>query len=119
LPASQAELLDGVHLPDLVRLLRRRCRRGGLASGRGGGLAEPLHPALQGPGAGRRQVGMQVPQLEQQVRGTPGGMLLMQEQGLLDGLGRRGRRRCRVSRWEGGATLLPESVAQVANRSRR
>ena len=63
---------------------------------------------------------MQVPQLKQQVRGTPGGMLLMQEQGLLDGLGRRWRRRrCCVSRLEGGATLLPESVAQVANRSRR
>jgi hypothetical protein len=47
-------LLDGIHLPDGVRLSGARRVGRGLAAGGGGRLALALEPALQGAGAGQR-----------------------------------------------------------------
>lgn len=114
----QPELFDGIHLPDLMGPLRPWRCGGRLASGRGRRLLRPLHPALQGPRAGKsREFGMQMAQLNKQVGSAPGGVLLVQEQGLLHSRRRRGRAGLPVSGFQGIVAVLAEPAAELANRA--
>jgi hypothetical protein len=119
LAAAQAELFDGVHLPDRMGLLRGWRCRGGPASGRGRRLLGPLHPALQRPRAGKPgKLGMKATQLNEQVGCTPRGVLLVQEQGLLhhrtwhEGVG------LPVSGFQGLVAVLAELATELTNRAR-
>jgi hypothetical protein len=63
-----------------------RCRGRGPASRRGRGLSGAGHPALQGAWGGQVvEVGLELAKLDEQIGRPPGGVLLVQEQGLLDG----------------------------------
>ena len=80
--AAEAELVDGVHLPDLVRLagpvrvgVRPRPRWGG----RELLLAEP---ARQGALSGHGQAGVGIAEADPDEAGAPAGVLLAQGQGL-------------------------------------
>jgi hypothetical protein len=84
LAVGQTQLLDGVHLPDVVGVHRRVPLLGGLAAGRRRRLAQRLPVALQGAFAGQGQVGMQLGQADADEAGSPGGMGLVEEQGLLE-----------------------------------
>ena len=118
--AVQAELFDGIHLPDFVRPLSPWRRGGGLASGRGRRLSQPLHPALQGPSAGKPgELGMEVAQLNEQIGCAPAGVLLVQEQGLLHSRRRRRGVELPVSGFQGIVAVLAELAAELANRAGR
>jgi hypothetical protein len=119
LAVVQAELFDGIHLPDLMGSLRPWGRGGRLASGRGRRLLGALHPALQRSRAGKsRELGMQMAQLNKQVGSAPGGMFLVQEQGLLHRSRRRGGVGLPVSGFQSSVAVLAELVAELANRAR-
>jgi hypothetical protein len=106
-------LLDGVHLPDVVRLPGQGVRRGGLAARRGGGQLPAGEPALQRAGAGQvAEVGVVLAQLEQHVGRAPGGMLVVQQQGLLDRGRGRGRGAARRGGRQSGGAPGPEAGTQ-------
>jgi len=83
-------LLDGVHLPNVVRHRSAVTKGRRFAAGRGGWFAVPTKPTLEGAGAGQvGEFGMQASQTQPHIRSAPRGMLLMQQQGE----GQQGRRR--------------------------
>jgi hypothetical protein len=72
--------------------------------------------ALEGAGAGEfAEVRMQLPQPQAQVRRSPGGMLFVQQQCLLDGRGGRQRRAMRIGREQRGLALVVEGLAEAAD----
>jgi hypothetical protein len=120
LPGRQAELFDGIHLPDGVRVLDPLRSGSGFAARGSGRLAVASEPALQGTGAGqRRELGLEVAQTQTQIGGSPTRVLLVQQQRLLDRRPGRPRR----GPWIGGrqcrGPVLVEGVAEAADRAGR
>lgn len=119
LPAVQAELFDGVHLPARMHLRGGRRVGGRFAAGRRGWLALALEPALERAGAGPLLLlGIQVAQLQQQVGGTPLGMLLVQQECLLHERAGRGGRRWVVGGFNSGGAAGAEALTQGADGAR-
>jgi hypothetical protein len=117
LPALQRTLLDGIHLPDLVRPLGTQACGSGFAPGRRDRLPAGATIALHRSRAGQGQVRMQILQLKQDVRRAPSGMLLVQEQGLLQ-RGRRFRRRRAAINWlQCRFALFAKTLAQSPHRA--
>jgi hypothetical protein len=116
LAVGQAELFDGVHLPDLVRLLGRPAAGVGFAAGRRRWLPATAEPALQGAHAGEvGEFGVQAPQTQTQIRRSPGRMLVVQQQGLVDHRGGGGRHRTLVSGTQSGLAPLAKGAAKTAD----
>jgi hypothetical protein len=92
LATGQTQLLDRIHLPDLVGALGGAPYGGRFAARRRGRLLLPPHPALQGACAGKTfEIGLQQLQTNQQIGRSPRRMLLVQQQGLPNRVGwRRG-----------------------------
>jgi hypothetical protein len=121
LAAGQAQLFHGVHLPDVMGLLRGLSLPRGLAARRRGRLPGPPPPALQRAHARHRQAGVQLGQADPDEAGPPGRMGLPQEQGLLDQgiVGQRGEVRRPVPGRASFAALAAEPLDQVLYGSQR
>jgi hypothetical protein len=88
---GQPLLVGGIDLPDVMGPGGRLALRVGLAASRGGGLPGGLEPALQGAAGGEGLARMAVLQEQAEQAATPGGVLLVEEDGLVvRGVGRRG-----------------------------
>jgi hypothetical protein len=119
LPRTQAELFDGVHLPDGVGFPSGVPDGGRLAAGRRRRLCVATEPTLQGAGAGQvGEFGVQATQTQTQVGRSPGRMLLMQPQGLLQGRGGRRRGGTGVGGTQRRFAPALEGLAQTADGAR-
>jgi hypothetical protein len=120
LAIGQGQLFDRVHLPDIMDALRRLPLLGGLATRGRGWLLGPPPPALEGSDAGDGEAGVQQRQTDADEAGTPGGVGLTQEQGLLDEVIRRGLARVDrpVLRRTGFAVVAAELLQQVLHGAR-
>lgn len=118
--AGQAELFDGVHLPDRVGFRGPVAGAGGFAAGGRRGLPVAPEAALQGPSAGEvGEFGMEVAQAQPQIGCPPGRMLFVQEQGLLESWGEYRREPTRIGREQRRLALAVKRPAQAADGARR
>jgi len=108
-------LVGGIDLADIVGPAGGVTLGVGLASGRGGGLLGQEEPALEGAGGGEGLVGVEILQDEAEEGGTPGGMLVVEEEDLVaEGVRRRGRALGGgVVRGEGVGTAGAEALEEV------
>jgi hypothetical protein len=120
LAARQPQLFDGVHLPDRVGLRGPVPVAGGFAARGSRGLLLTTEPALQRPDAGEiGEFGMELAQPQAEIGCSPGWMLLVQEQGLLEGRAGLRRRQTRIGRPQRRLPLAVKRSAQAAHRARR
>ena len=116
----QRTLLDGIHLPNLMRSMGTAPSRSGFASGRRGRLLRLLESSLQSSFVGQiRKVGVPVFQLGKDVSSAPGWVLLVQEQGLLHRCRRSRRDRSMIRRLQRRLPVVAELLAQSPHGSRR
>ena len=119
MPAGQPELFDGVHLDNGVGFLSPLERPSGFAAGRSRGLGVATEPALEGPSTGEiGELGMQVAELQPEVGRSPGGVLFVQEQSLLECWCGHWRGRVRVSRQQCRLARARKGLAEAANGTR-
>jgi hypothetical protein len=120
LPGGQRQLLDRIHLPDLVRHPAARRGFGPGPAGWGGGAAEATQPTLHGTPTGQRLAGAALRQLDEEAAGTPAGPLRVQ---LPEHRQQRGRRRGLVAaagavgRQQRGAAALVKVAEEDADRT--
>lgn len=115
---GQAQLLDGVHLPNRVRPLRPWRHRRRLASRWGRRLSDACHPALHGACVGQvLEFGLEAVELEEEIGGAPIGVLRVQEEGLLDGPRRGGQGAGAVGASQGVGALQADKLTEVSDRA--
>jgi hypothetical protein len=123
LSAGQTQLLDRVHLPNLMGALGGAAYCGRLATWRRGRLLLPPHPALQGARTGETfETGLQETQANEHIGRSPRRMLLVQQQRLPNGIGGRCGIGGHISRFEGFVAFdlkLPTKVPRRAWRQRK
>jgi hypothetical protein len=113
-------LFDGIHLADGVGFLGAVLGRRGFATGGSRGLLVASEAALQRPAAGQvGAFGIELAQAQPQIGGSPGRMLFVQQQGLLQDRGQRRRGGRLVGRQQRRRALAREGLAQAADRAGR
>jgi hypothetical protein len=118
LAAGQAQLLDGVHLPDGVRQRGSGDGGAGFAAGRGGRLLQAGEVTLQGACAGQVGFGVALAQADAQVGRSPGRVLSVQQQGLLQRRAERGRLGPRgVGRLHRRGALVVQGLTKATHRA--
>jgi hypothetical protein len=90
LPPGQRQLLDRIHLPDVVGVPRGVPLLGGLAAGGCRRRLGQTPPALEGAFAGKGKARVELRQTDADKAGAPSRVGLVQEEGFLDqGIARR------------------------------
>jgi hypothetical protein len=113
-------LLDGIHLPNLMRSAGAPARQRRLASGRRRRLLRFAEVALESSLTREvPKVETQTPQLGENISSAPSWMLLMQEQSLLDHVGGRRRHRTIIRRLQRRLTVFTKLLAKSPYRARR